>query len=380
MRSEWLPYIGKFPVEEYVRRLKLVKGGYWAGCFGQRASKALWDSKRRQRGLEKWYLDHSYAYELWEDDTVKDCIGVDKEIRWGDGTASGQVPYKSETDLNESMLYELAEELNLPMGKISTIPQRVGICVGYKGHIGFVQDIINGKIFIKESRGGRWGVVVYELGKRPGTDQQWEYWFENPFIDYGGKSMELFRNNPTQDRELVKKWQRFLKYKKYNLGSTGDNKDGIDGGFGEIVEGVQKQWEKSTGLTQDGKVNLGDCLIALDGVINDLTTINTLLGKEREKTFYLDAEIAERQSRLSKAEDELASIKVSVKAKDDKIKEQTDKLANYASQILSYEVRLTELEEKLENTSTESTDVSNMSLAEVFSLLFTKLAEVFKSK
>ena len=171
-----------------------------------------------------------------------------------------------------------------------------------------------------------------------------------------------------------------MKYKKYNLGSTGDNKDGIDGGFGEIVEGVQKQWEKSTGLTQDGKVNLGDCLIALEGTIKDLTNINTLLGKEREKTFYLDAEIAERQSRLSKAEDELASIKVSVKAKDDKIKEQTDKLANYASQILSYEVRLTELEEKLENTSTEPTDVSNMSLSEVFSLLFTKLAEVFKSK
>ena len=63
--------------------------------------------------------------------------------------------------------------------------------MGYKGHIGFVQDIINGKIFIKESRGGRWGVVVYELGKRPDTKQQWEYWFENPFIDYGGKSMEL---------------------------------------------------------------------------------------------------------------------------------------------------------------------------------------------
>ena len=117
MQSKWLPYIGKFPVEEYVRRLKLIKGGYWLGCYGQKASRQLWDLKRKQEGLEKWYLDHAYAYELWEDDTVKDCIGVDKEIRWGDGTASGQVPYKSETDLNESMLYELAEELNLPMGK-----------------------------------------------------------------------------------------------------------------------------------------------------------------------------------------------------------------------------------------------------------------------
>ena len=72
--------------------------------------------------------------------------------------------------------------------------------------------------------------------------------------------------------------------KSSDLGNL-PNKDGIDNSFGAMVT-VQAKWEKDNKRTVDSKVDLSDCLFALDKISNELLTANTLLGKERERKDF----------------------------------------------------------------------------------------------
>lgn len=356
MNPKVVPYIGRFPVDEYVRRLILCYGGYWSGTYGQKGTRIVWNQKRVQEGLEKWYIDHANAFGLWEGVPVQDCIGVDKGIRWGNGTWDGNVPYMGDTDLNETSLYNLAIELNLRRGAISTIPKILGLCVGFKGHIGFVQEIKDGKIYIKESRGGNWGVVVYELGKRPGTTQQFEYWFENPFVNYGGVSM-LKKGDVGS---MVRAWQMLLMF--WNPLALPKYK--ADSSFGGETDTWTKKFQAEYKLQQTGIVEdkTWDAMLSFINKVKADLSASMALVTVRDKTIsgmmksnadlekqlmIADGDIAELQSALNKAEAECADkdqknaqLTIIIEDNMDTLKQKDDEIARLAisAELLTKEV------------------------------------------
>ena len=354
MNPKVVPYIGRFPVDEYVKRLLSVKGGYWLGTYGSHATETLWSQKSNQSGLESWYINHANAKAKWMGQRVQDCIGIDKYIRWSD--SDGNVSRHADTDLNEGMLYDLAIELNLRRGAISTIPKILGLCVGYDGHIGFVQEIKDGKIYVKESRGGDWGVVVYELGKRPGTTQQFEYWFENPFVNYGGVSM-LKKGDVGS---MVRAWQMLLMFwnplalPKYKADSSfGGETDTWTNKFQAeyklqqtgIVE--DKTWDAMFSFINKVKADLSASMAlvtARDKTISGMMKSNADLEKQ---LMIADGDIAELQSALNKAEAECADkdqknaqLTIIIEDNMDTLKQKDDEIARLAisAELLTKEV------------------------------------------
>lgn len=323
MNPKVIPYIGRFPRDEYVRRLMLCYGGYWLGTIGQTGTLTVWNQKRVQEGLEKWYIDHANAFDRWKGVPVQDCIGVDKGIRWGNGTWDGNVPYRGDIDLNETSLYNLAIELNLRRGAISTIPKETGLCVGFKGHIGFTQEIKDGKIYVKESRGGDWGVVVYELGKRPGTTQQFEYWYENPFVDYDNGGSEMLKKGDVGS--AVYGWQKLLMF--WNPLALPQFK--ADRDFGNETEVWTKKLQAAYKLIQTGIVDdkTWDAMLSVINKVKTDLTASVALVATRDKTITglnaslatKDASIASLNAQIVTKDKAIASATTTIAARDKSI-------------------------------------------------------------
>lgn len=98
-----------------------------------------------------------------------DCSGLIKSylFEW----RNNNPVYNSQFDLSAEMVINRAKV----KGKISTIPETLGLCVYFKGHIGVY--IGNGEVI--EARGTKYGVVKTKLNERPWTD-----WCEHPYIQY----------------------------------------------------------------------------------------------------------------------------------------------------------------------------------------------------
>lgn len=321
MNPKVIPYISRFSHDEYVKRLLSVKGGYWLGTYGSPATETLWTQKSNQSGLESWYINHANAKAKWMGQRVQDCIGIDKYIRWSD--SDGNVSYHADTDLNEGMLYDLAIELGLRHGAINTIPKETGLCVGFKGHIGFVQEIKDGKIYVKESRGGDWGVVVYELGKRPGTTQQFEYWFENPFVDYGIGGGDMLKKGDIGS--AVYGWQKLLMF--WNPLALPQFK--ADKDFGDETEVWTKKLQAAYKLTQTGIVDdkTWDAMLSVINKVKTDLTASVALVATRDKTITglnasltaKDASIASLNTKIAEKDKAIATATSTIAAKDKSI-------------------------------------------------------------
>lgn len=235
-------------VADYVTKVKSAEGfGYWLGTYGQVATDDLWTYNYNRDAVKDWYRNSSHADELarWKGKRVLDCVGLDKYARWV--KSDGSVPRDSATDLNDSMMLQRAKDVGCKNGLIDTLPLIEGICLYLEGHFGVLVKI-NGVWYGIESRGGDYGVVKYEIGKRPNTTSQWTKWSYNPFLEYGDKGM-LYKGCP--QGEAVKEWQEaILKIYPESL-----SKYGADSDFGGETEMWTNTFKKSVGLTEDGKVD-----------------------------------------------------------------------------------------------------------------------------
>lgn len=231
---------------------------YWFGTYGNIASEALYQEKKRQYKdqYEKW---SKYSFESQYGKKVHDCIGLIKGYLMNPTVnAEGYVQdpmtpskYNSKYDISANMLEAKAKE----KGNITSIPEIEGIIVWKSGHVG----IYVGNGWVIEERGHTYGTVKTKLTERP-----WVKWLKHPDIQYistpqpqpepkGDTCMiELPVLKKGDKNETVKSLQILLNGKQYF------DKDGIplsvDGSFGGKTEYAVKQFQTKNGLTSDGVV------------------------------------------------------------------------------------------------------------------------------
>ena len=139
---------------------------YWYGCFGQTATKTLYEYKQTQ--YPTYYTAKDFEYQIGN--RVHDCIGLIKGYLWSDNFTS--VPkYNASQDVNVNGMFSICKE----RGKISTIPEIVGLLVFMDQHVG----VYIGHGYVVEARGHKYGVVKTKLSARP-----WTHWGKCPWINY----------------------------------------------------------------------------------------------------------------------------------------------------------------------------------------------------
>lgn len=139
---------------------------YWYGCYGNIATKALYDYKKVQ--YPQYYTDKDFESQFGQ--KVHDCVGLIKGYLWSD--APDSVPkYNNKQDLNVNGLFEKCT-LN---GDISTMPKLPGILVFMDNHVG----VYVGDGCVIEARGHKYGVVKTKLSTRG-----WKMWGKCPWIEY----------------------------------------------------------------------------------------------------------------------------------------------------------------------------------------------------
>lgn len=135
---------------------------YWYGTFGQLATKALHDN--RKKTYPGYYKDNDYPQQYGQ--KVHDCIGLVKGYMWTDGADSTHYVYQSNgfSDMSADMCYNHCTRKGIGIGTMPDIP---GVLVFMQGHVGVY--VGNGEVI--EARGHRFGVVVTKLKERP-----WKRW------------------------------------------------------------------------------------------------------------------------------------------------------------------------------------------------------------
>lgn len=138
---------------------------YWYGTFGQAASNALYDQKKRQYpNYYKW----DYAGETGK---VHDCIGLIKGYLWCDSPDDNTPVYDATQDLSANRMRSACTA----KGEMASMPDVPGVLVFMNRHVGVY--IGNGEVI--EARGHAYGVVKTKLTERP-----WTSWGCCPYISY----------------------------------------------------------------------------------------------------------------------------------------------------------------------------------------------------
>lgn len=157
--------------------LQVVGTSYWMGCYGQRASRALYIEKKS--AYSQYYPPKSWTEASFVKDfgkPVTDCAGLPKWFLWSDNMTNKNPTYKASEDFGATTFYNKCTS----KGKIGTIPaEKVGIFV-FKGndttktHMGVVVD---NKGTVVEAKGHAYGTVKSTLSG-------WDYWGKCHLIKY----------------------------------------------------------------------------------------------------------------------------------------------------------------------------------------------------
>lgn len=142
---------------------------YWFGTFGQIASAALLENKKKQYP-NQYTPDRIPIYTQQFGKQVFDCSGLLKYILMTEGETK-TLSYNSALDYSADSFYQKAPK----KGDISTLPEIPGIALHRPGHIGIYAG--NGKVI--EARGFAYGVVKSDIQGRG-----FLHWLYVPHIDY----------------------------------------------------------------------------------------------------------------------------------------------------------------------------------------------------
>ncbi len=142
---------------------------YWYGTFGQIASAALLESKKKQYPAQ-YTSDRISTYRQQFGKQVFDCSGLIKYILMTEGETK-TLSYIPALDYSADSFYQKAPK----KGNISTLPEVPGIALHRPGHIGIYAG--NGKVI--EARGFAYGVVKSEI-----KDRGFQHWLYIPHVDY----------------------------------------------------------------------------------------------------------------------------------------------------------------------------------------------------
>lgn len=157
--------------------LQVVGTAYWMGCFGQKASRSLYNQKKAD--YPAYYPPKSWTEASFVDDfgkPVTDCAGLFKWFLWAKSMEDKTPTYKASEDIGSNTLWKKCTET----GKISTLPSnRIGLGVfkvknGVRHHVGFIVDNSG---TVVEAKGHAYGTV-----KSKASD--WDEWGRLPFIKY----------------------------------------------------------------------------------------------------------------------------------------------------------------------------------------------------
>ena len=217
--------------------------GYVYGSQGETYNEALaqkWAGYRpvpAGRGTRKEYFLADCA--KWYGRKVTDCSGMiiaairTKNPAYGDKNAA--------TLINKCT----------KKGNMSSMPEVAGLCVWKSGHIG----VYIGGGWVIEARGTDYGVVKSKL-----STQNWKKWGYLDGVDYGDvKEWRVKRllklTSPAMRGDDVKELQRrIVDYglKRVLVDGVAHTVD-VDGIFWLVTEAAVKAYQKSKGLTVDGK-------------------------------------------------------------------------------------------------------------------------------
>lgn len=289
---------------EWCKERLANKEGYVYGAYFDRViTQAYLDAKQTQ-----YPTQYTSAYmkrtQIWLGKVAGDCIGLIKSYIW---ETDGKVTLQKISDKSADGMFNLATI----KGKINTMPDTIGLCVRYKGHVG----VYIGNNEVIEARGADYGVVKTKLSERGWTD-----WYECPHLNYGGGEIMLQKGSKGEN---VKSWQRVLKADGENVGNFGKNKDGIDGDFGATSVNATNSWKKKHGLAENGVV--------------DLETYS----KVGEKYAFLVSDVVQPLNKKHQEEvDKRAKLEVQVKKLSDEIVVLNKSILTLTAEKKTLEVKL----------------------------------------
>lgn len=137
---------------------------YWYGCFGQKATAALYAAKKK--AYPRYYTASDFKRQFGQ--KVHDCVGLIKGYFWTADPDETEYYYQSNgmKDVSADMLFNLCKRKGTNMNEMPRVP---GIAVFMAGHVG----IYIGGCEVIEARGHAYGVVKTKLCQRKWT--KWAY-------------------------------------------------------------------------------------------------------------------------------------------------------------------------------------------------------------
>lgn len=231
----------------WLREQARLKRPYWYGTCFQPCTEVL--LKRKTEQYPDYYTASRmsrYKADIAAGQICGDCVGgAIKGAAW---TLLGQEKWTYAShgvqDRSADGMFDWCKSLGAEHGTIDTIPDRPGVAVRMKGHVG----VYVGGGEVVEWRGFNYGCVVTKLAARPWTD-----WYELPWVEYAaGQTAPVRRTlrNGCKGDDVKAMQERLIElgYGFY-LGRWG-----ADGDFGAGTENAVMAFQDAHGLTVDGIV------------------------------------------------------------------------------------------------------------------------------
>jgi len=180
--------------------LQVVGTAYWMGCFGQRASRSLYNQKKSD--YPQYYPPKSWTEASFVDDfgkPVTDCAGLIKWFLWSDNMTNKNPTYKASEDWGATTMFKNCTET----GKIGSLPkEKVGILVfngdaSTKKHVGVIVDN-NGTVV--EAKGHAYGTIKSNASS-------WDYWGKLRLIKYESTPQPAPEPTPEPEPVTVKTYK-----------------------------------------------------------------------------------------------------------------------------------------------------------------------------